>query len=465
MSIVSGDLLKINGTTIPGLREYKVSYNKLFKDAERNMNGDVRASMIGVFPKIELVFRDALTVAQVKTIIGLVSNPYFNVTFYEPSSDETVTARYYANDPTVEVLDRSRGLYKSFGVNLIPVSKMSIGGGGGGGDDDDDDGDQTGTYDNTAAYLNSHYRGKDLTGSYTISELSTKVSGGDFTGLRLGDYITLNTRVSTDTQARDMNFYIAGADYFYQMGDSQLNKHHLVMIPDGFYTYAKMNDTNTTTGGYHGSKMHGICSATYTAGSGGALTSVLADYTLFRESDLGENDGTYVFVYSSSASSWQYNGTNINRTTYGLTYTGSPVDGDTITVTYVIGYLEPYRKAIYDAFGNSHIVKFRDFQSTSTSAGRWCTARVELMNECMVYGTRIYANNVNDERFKPSMLPLFATNPQIRLGHRGKGGSRYTAWLSSIAGGSGFCIVYTGGVAYAGSASVSGVVRPYFLFA
>ena len=124
MSITSGDLIKINNTSIPGLKEYKVGFNKLWKDAERNMNGDVRASMIGVFPKIELVFRDALTVAQVRTITQLLNQPYFSVTYFNPQTNANVTAQYYAGDYTVDILERSRGLYKSFSVNLVPVSKM-----------------------------------------------------------------------------------------------------------------------------------------------------------------------------------------------------------------------------------------------------------------------------------------------------------------------------------------------------
>lgn len=121
----SGDLLKINNTTVVGLKEYKVGYNKLWKDAERNMNGDVRASLIGVFPKLELSFRDALTDSQIGTISSLLDQAYFSVTYFDPKSNTTKTAQYYASDYTVELLDRSRGLYKAFNVSLVPVSKVS----------------------------------------------------------------------------------------------------------------------------------------------------------------------------------------------------------------------------------------------------------------------------------------------------------------------------------------------------
>ena len=121
---ISGDLLKINGTTISGLKEYKVSYNKLWSDAERNMNGDVRATLIGIFPKLELTFRDALTEAEVATINSLLDQAYFSVTYYSPKSQTTVTAQYYASDYTLELLDKTKGIYKTFSVNLVPVSKL-----------------------------------------------------------------------------------------------------------------------------------------------------------------------------------------------------------------------------------------------------------------------------------------------------------------------------------------------------
>ena len=88
------------------------------------------------------------------------------------------------------------------------------------------------------------------------------------------------------------------------------------------------------------------------------------------------------------------------------------------------------------------------------------------MNECMVYGSKIYANNSEGERVAPIQLPYFQMEPQMRIAHRGKGGSRYCAWLSSINSVSAFCGVGTYGYAYIYAyASGAHVVRPYFLFA
>ena len=317
----------------------------------------------------------------------------------------------------------------------------------------------------TAGQANSTYGGNDITNLYTDEELANKVSSGDFSGLHIGDYITKKVKVGNNTE-REEDFVVAGIDYFYGTGDTEMTNHHLVLIPkNGFYENMKMNDTNTTTGGYYGSQAHGIASTAYTAGTGGALTSIVADYTTFLESALGATDGTYVFTRNAS-NKWEYSGTEIGDklTVYGITYSGTPVEGDTITLTYAKGYLEPYRQAIYTAFGDAHVLKHRAYLSTSTSAGAWHTSRVELMNETMVYGCKIQASHNHGDMGSPIQLPYFGMCPNERISHRGKGGSRYDAWLSSIASGSSFCIINYSGLASTYIASNALAVRPYFLF-
>lgn len=120
--IYSGDLIRIDGTRIPSIKKYKVGRNKLWKDAERNMNGDVRATLIGIFPKIELEIGET-TQEEMAQLTELLDRDYFSVTWFDVRVQGTVTASYYAGDYSTEMLSKSRGLYKSFSVNLVPVSK------------------------------------------------------------------------------------------------------------------------------------------------------------------------------------------------------------------------------------------------------------------------------------------------------------------------------------------------------
>lgn len=121
----TGTLLTINGTPLPGLKKYRVSYSKFWRNAERNMSGDVRATFVGVFPKLELEFGGVLDENRVSQIVNLLNNAYFSVTYFDPKSKATRTAQYYAGDYAVELMDKQRGLYQPFTVNLVPVSRTS----------------------------------------------------------------------------------------------------------------------------------------------------------------------------------------------------------------------------------------------------------------------------------------------------------------------------------------------------
>lgn len=120
--IYNRDLIKISGIKIPGIIDYKVGRNKLWKDADRNMNGDVRAVLIGIFPKIELNI-GYTTQEEMAQLTQLLDQDYFTVEFFDVRVQEITTALYYAGDYTIELFSKSRGLYKPFTVSLVPVSK------------------------------------------------------------------------------------------------------------------------------------------------------------------------------------------------------------------------------------------------------------------------------------------------------------------------------------------------------
>lgn len=120
--IYDGNLIKINGNVIPAIVNYKVGRNKLWKDADRNMNGEIRATLIGIFPKIELNI-GVLNQSQMATIIELLDSDYFEVEYFDVRVQTTTTANYYAGDYAIEMLDKTRGLYKPFTVSLVPVAK------------------------------------------------------------------------------------------------------------------------------------------------------------------------------------------------------------------------------------------------------------------------------------------------------------------------------------------------------
>lgn len=120
--IYDGDLLKINGTRIPFIRSYKVERAKLWKNSERNMNGDVRATLIGIFPKI-VVEVGYTTQEQMSNLTALLDSGYFDVEYFDVRTQSLATARYYASDYSVSLFNKHKGKYEPFEVSLVPVSK------------------------------------------------------------------------------------------------------------------------------------------------------------------------------------------------------------------------------------------------------------------------------------------------------------------------------------------------------
>lgn len=122
--VISGDLLKINGRSVAGLKNYKITRAKLYSDTGRNLNGGLSATFIGVFPKLELEIGGVLTKERVSELCGLLDQGFFNVEYYDPKTGATKSGAYYASDYSVELLERQRGLYKPFTVNLIPMERI-----------------------------------------------------------------------------------------------------------------------------------------------------------------------------------------------------------------------------------------------------------------------------------------------------------------------------------------------------
>jgi hypothetical protein len=122
--IYTGDLIQIDGVTIPHIVSYKIGRAKLWKDSERNMAGDVRATLIGIFPKIQLQI-GYTTQEEMSALTAILDKAFFDVTWYDVRTDGTSTAQYYASDYDVELDSKTKGRYKPFSVNLVPVSRRN----------------------------------------------------------------------------------------------------------------------------------------------------------------------------------------------------------------------------------------------------------------------------------------------------------------------------------------------------
>lgn len=95
---------------------------------------------------------------------------------------------------------------------------------------------------------NGIYRGKDITDLFYNGTLSKQIAAGTFDDIFIGDYII--------GKVSKRKYLVADINYRLNCGDTECTTPHILMVPERIMGTAKMNDTNTVTGAYTGSKMY-----------------------------------------------------------------------------------------------------------------------------------------------------------------------------------------------------------------
>ena len=116
--------VKIGAYELTKLTKYEQERNKLFTDSDRNLSGDLKATFIGLFPKLLLEF-GYMTEAEVKAVVTLLDAPSFNVSYWDSRLTDYNTGTYYAGDFRYPLFDKAKGLYAPWSVNLIPYNKKT----------------------------------------------------------------------------------------------------------------------------------------------------------------------------------------------------------------------------------------------------------------------------------------------------------------------------------------------------
>lgn len=124
----------------------------------------------------------------------------------------------------------------------------------------------------SAAAHNALYRGKDLTSYFDSGEMSKAIAASTFADIYPGDYITKSVTVDGTTYS-NIKWIVADLDYHLHRGDTETTAHHVVMIPENNIGMSKMNDSDTTAGGYQGSYMWGTTIPKYVTGITAAFGS------------------------------------------------------------------------------------------------------------------------------------------------------------------------------------------------
>ena len=253
-------------------------------------------------------------------------------------------------------------------------------------------------FSNSAAAHNSIYRGKNLTDVYTVDEICQRISAGTFEDLYIGDYFDISITTSlggTET----VRCVLAGFDIMWNNGDTAFTKHHAVIVPkDCFKTTAKMNDTNETTGGYAGSKMH---------------TETLPVYAEALQTALNNHIISHRELLSTAVST-------TGNSNAGAGFTG-----------YASGWA-------------------------------WKDCLLRLMSEIQVYGSTVLSSSFYDTGNANIQFPLFRLAPNLKVAGLGHNGSRMWYYLSVVVSAAAFATCHIIGDSSYNSAAGDGGVRPYF---
>ena len=101
---------------------------------------------------------------------------------------------------------------------------------------------------------NAMWGGRDITAAFNAGTVSANIANGTFHDIFPGDYITKQVTISGT--AYTINWMIADCDYWINKGDTATTAHHVAIVPQAPIFNANMNATNTTEGGYAGSRMY-----------------------------------------------------------------------------------------------------------------------------------------------------------------------------------------------------------------
>lgn len=117
-------LITINGVSLDAseVTSYTLQYAKLWKDAGRDMSGVLNATLIGVYPNIE-IDTDLLDFSEAMALSAAINVDYFTVTYWDTQTNSHKAATFYAADHDVTFVNGCK--YGSVKVQLVPVTRAN----------------------------------------------------------------------------------------------------------------------------------------------------------------------------------------------------------------------------------------------------------------------------------------------------------------------------------------------------
>lgn len=121
---VTNPLITINGVALSTSQVsiYKLQYAKLWKDAGRDMSGELTSTLIGVFPNIDLT-TNVLDFTTAQNISNAINDDFFTVSYWDTQTSSQKSATYYAADHELTLLNECK--YGQVEIQLVPVRRAT----------------------------------------------------------------------------------------------------------------------------------------------------------------------------------------------------------------------------------------------------------------------------------------------------------------------------------------------------
>ena len=246
----------------------------------------------------------------------------------------------------------------------------------------------------TVEWHNSHYRGINLISDghfANMAALLTAIRAQDWSDIYIGDYVELT--FTYEGASRTVKFYVGEIDKFYKVGDTSLETHHLVMITGDLGINQKMNDSNTTAGGYVGSKAHTVTLP--------ALYAILNP--LFNNAILTHRE-------------------HLSNTVLSAQTVSLSLDDGNGAVTYSCNNFPVYSSGDPNTPG-------------CVTAGNWYDCNLVLMSEIEMFGSNRFASSGIDDIMCPEgQIAAFKYNRNLQTLNR-----TINTWLRNVNSASRFC--------------------------
>ena len=246
----------------------------------------------------------------------------------------------------------------------------------------------------TVEWHNSHYRGINLisTGHFAdMAALLTAIRAQDWSDIYIGDYVELT--FTYEGASRTVKFYVGEIDKFYNVGNTALTTHHLVMVTGDLGINQVMNDTNTTAGGYVGSKAHTVTLP--------ALYAILNP--LFNNAILTHRE-------------------HLSNTVLSAQTVSLSLDDGNGAVTYSCNNFPVYSSGDPNTPG-------------CVTAGNWYDCNLVLMSEIEMFGSNRFASSGIDDIMCPEgQIAAFKYNRNLQTLNR-----TINTWLRNVNSASRFC--------------------------